>query len=621
MGRTNAISTNEELADLLQSLMTVGLDETLRIFDISEDIVMDALRNNGLSDDQIKILQESTIFRSGLFTDGSATVPPDLRQVLDNVQTITTDTLDRIQPTLDQVIQRGGQTDLTGQAGDRATDLAQGNTPGQRAREEVGLDLLGQRGRTEGSINTRDRATEILNSGGTARFNDLARTVTTSADVVAAGGASAKTDALFEFGSNLLAAGGFTPEVSEAFNFAIDSLNNPFSASPELTQAITDINRIISSSGQQGAGIMPINEFLGFARADAASTALQVARSAQEEAVRRGLSPGAVASGTEAADIAGEAVLQGESATTFAAVSQNQQLRAGAVSDAFRNLTGLLSLQRNDPNVGAFAQILSTAIGASTENLRTGASLATNASALENERFRDGLMGVIEGSRIFAGREATAFNAILAADNSELTRMAFGADLLGMNTAERFAGIGAMLDVNAQEQQSLFNAMNMNLAAGQFGVNANIAAGNLTIGNQGQAFDAYLASLGISSNVAQAGQQNMFQGAQLLNNQGANFLSFASGATSNMTQARMAQADIQAQPSMWHQLLQQGAGIAMGVAAPWLAGVNATTAATMSTVTAPNVAFPSHGTGLNPNVPIPNTVGSVAPPPPPITFT
>lgn len=573
MSRRTAINTTEELANVLSSLMTVGLDETLARFDLSEDVILDALRNNGLSDQQIQILQESTVFRSGLFADGGAAVSPELRQVLDNIQTITTDTINQISPTNQQIINRGGRTDLTGQAGDRATDLAQGNTPGQRSREEVGLEILGQRGGTDGSRTVRDRATEIANTRGMAGFEDLQRTVRTAADVVSVGGASEKTDAIFQFGADLLAANGFTPEVRDAFNFAIESLNDPFSASPELQQAIRDVNRIIQSGGTEGAGIMPVNEFLGFARADAANTSLQVARAAQEEAVRRGLSPGAVASGTEAADIAGEAILRNEGETTFAAVTENQRLRAGAVSDAFGNLTQLLALQRDDPNVGAFASILGTAIGASTENIRTGASLTTNAAALENERFRDGLVGVLEGSRIFAGREATALNAILAADNAELTRMAFGADLLAQNTAERFQGIGAMLDVNAQEQQSLFNAMNMSLAAGTFGVNSNLAAGNLALANQGQAFDAFLSALGLSANVAQAGQNNMFQGAQLLNNQGANLLSFAQTGMNNMTQARMFEAQLRNQPGFWQNLLQTGIGLAAGVAAPWLAGV------------------------------------------------
>lgn len=609
MGKTKAIETTEELAEILQSLMTVGLDETLSRFDLSEDIILDALRNNGLSDQQVEILRESSAFRSGLFADGTIAVPPQLQSVLDNIQTITTDTINSLQPSIDSIITRGGRTDLTGQAGDRARDIAQGRLPGQVAREEVGLETLGQRGQTEGTRTVRDRGTELINTRGMAGFEDLQRTVTTAADVVSAGGASDKTNAIFEFGANLLAANGFTPEVKEAFNFAIESLNNPNAASPELMQAISDVNRIISSEGSQGAGIMPINEFLGFARADAANTSLQVARAAQEDAVRRGLLPGAVSSGTEAGDLAGDAILRNEGETTYAAVSENQRLRAGAVSDAFRNLTNLLAIQRDNPNVAAFAGILSQAIGASTENIRSGASLTTNAAALENERFRDGLAGVIEGSRIFAGREATGFNAVLAADNAELQRMAFGADLLAQNTAERFQGIGAMMDVNAQEQQSLFNAMNMQLAAGTFGVNSNISAGNLVLANQGQAMDAFLSSLGLSADVAQAGQNNMFSGAQLLNNQGANLLSFAQTGMNNFTQAQMMEASLRNQPGFWQRLLQQGIGLAAGVAAPWLAGQFGPTTSGSSLPgvyggAAPSLPAAPPPTGINPNVPI-----------------
>lgn len=563
MARRQAIETFEERQELLNHVMQFGLDEAVERFNVAEEVIFDILRDGGMSDETIQILSESNAFRSGTFANGTATVSPELNQAIQNVQTIAADTHQTISDSVAPILDNFGQTPDTSQAGDRFTDIAQGLLPGQQTRDDVFRTMLRDPSTRQTRVVT-DRATDILNSRGTVGMNDLARTVTTSADIVATGGATDKTDALFKFGAALLESNGFTPEVQQVFDFALDSLNNGL-PTPELDAAIAKVNGIIDSEGAQGAGIIPINEFLGYARADAANSAMQLARTAQEDATRRGLINGPVTN-SGVADAASEGILANEGATTFAAVSENQRLRAQAVQSSFGHLTNLLGLQRNDPRIASFAQLLGSSIQASTANIQTGAQLGVDAAALENERLNIGLQGVLGGSQIFANREAGAFQSLLGAGNLETARQGMAADGLAQLTNERFMGAQGLLETSNQETGNYFNAVNALLGSSNQNINANIANSNTLLQNQQQQMNAFMASLGLSADITQNATLNQFRGTEQLGNFAVPFLNFSSGALAGGNQMAAGQADIEARPSWWMNMIQSAIPAAINVA-------------------------------------------------------
>ena len=227
MGKTKAIETLEEQQEVLLTIFQRGWDYAVKNLDFSEEAIRGFLESEGLSAQQIDLLSESNTFRDGLFNGDVAALPPELQQVITNIQDIGREVFDTVTDFTRPLLERGGQTDLTSQAGDRMLEIAQGRLPGQVSREEVGLEIMGQRGQTEGTRTVRNRAIDILNTRGFGGMPDLERTVRTAADIVATGGETDKTNQIFQFGADLLRERGFTDETRQVFDFALQSLNNP----------------------------------------------------------------------------------------------------------------------------------------------------------------------------------------------------------------------------------------------------------------------------------------------------------------------------------------------------------------------------------------------------------
>ena len=116
--------------------------------------------------------------------------------------------------------------------------------------------------------------------------------------------------------------------MEQAFGFGLDQARERYGASDE------NINRILNSGGEEGAGLIPLADILGIQQQQSSRRSLQLTQAAQREASRRGLSPGAVSVGSGVLAEAGEAALQSEGETLNQALLNQQTLRNQSVMQA-----------------------------------------------------------------------------------------------------------------------------------------------------------------------------------------------------------------------------------------------------------------------------------------------
>ena len=116
--------------------------------------------------------------------------------------------------------------------------------------------------------------------------------------------------------------------MEQAFGFGIDQARERYGASDE------NINRILNSGGEEGAGLIPLADILGIQQQQSSRRSLQLTRAAQREASRRGLSPGAVSVGSGVLAEAGDAALQSEGEILNQALLNQQTLRNQSVMQA-----------------------------------------------------------------------------------------------------------------------------------------------------------------------------------------------------------------------------------------------------------------------------------------------
>ena len=196
-------------------------------------------------------------------------------------------------------------------------------------------------------------------------------------------GATPATTELWRLGRKLVTDSGFTPEFRDAWDAMLASVEAGPGQGEAFQATLTALNKIVDSGGTEGAGILPLGEVVGVARALAGQRSAQIAKAAQTESVRRGLSPGAVTVGTEIGGEAAALQLSQEGQAYAAALQSHQSLTANAVSESLRNLTQLAQIERNDPVLGARANVLGDLIRATTTNIQTGFGALAGAEGAE----------------------------------------------------------------------------------------------------------------------------------------------------------------------------------------------------------------------------------------------
>jgi hypothetical protein len=552
MSKKSSGKTSKELMDFFRDVFEFGVDETQRRLGWSDEEIAEIFESQGLSEQQIQILTESQEFRDGLKVGEGLPLPPEIQSTLQDIQNIQT----RLN---DDIIAQGGATNETREVIDRGTEIGRGELPTQQDRVNKANEIFRDDGRTNETNLIFDRADQILNSFGRVGMNEAVDAIRTASDIVATGGVTPKTSELFELGTGLVKSRGFGPEMTDAFNTILTFLDSPGSTTPEFRETFDALKNIVQSEGAQGAGILPLQQVVGLAQASAGERSAQLAQAAQREATRRGLSPGAVTTGTDVFSESSAMALKAEGDATAQAVQSNQALKVQATSDALRNMTALVASQQNDPRIGYFAGTLGDIIRSSAMNIQTGAGMATNAAALENERLATGFSAIRDISTLFSEREAFARGDLLTANRQNLERLAFGADLLAQNTQERLQGQELILRAGEFEQQNLFRAF-------ENSINADIAQSNIFNNTQGRVHNEFLQGLGLSADISQAGQSNVL-GAIGLNNQAAiPFLNVANSAQSLFGDTGNTRAQIQAQPGFLQQLAMTGVGALAGAA-------------------------------------------------------
>lgn len=567
-----AKKTSQEMIEFFQNLFTQGWDTALERLQISDEEARQILTENGLSPTQVSLIAENQLFRNGLQVSTDIPLAPELQDVINSTANIT-------RRLTDDIINQQGQTNITRQLADRTTEILQGQTGPQQANEQLGYRLLESGGSTAGLDTITDRSTDILNSFGRVGMNEASDTLRTAKDIVATGGVTPKTEEIFAMGSKLVQDGGFTPQLTQVFDQMLAALNGGLGNTPEFDQTFQALQQIVASEGAAGAGILPVNEFLGYVQADAGRRSAQIAEAAAVEATRRGLSPGAasLADGGVSADAA-EAMLQNEGLATAAAVSENQQLRATATSNALSNMVALVNGQRNDPRLAMYAGVLGDVISASTQNIATGAQMTLGAGELENQRLAVALQSVRDITALFMQREANANNALLGAEQQRTQNQALGSDILNREMMTRLTAGNLMVDVNNSN-------VNNWLSAAQTGINANIANANTFLQNQNQQMNfnlgsftaetnAFLASLGLSADVAQQGQNNRLNAMQISQGGALPFLNIAGNAMGGISKGYQNLIDLQSRPGFFDILGQNfAASVGQGAGALVTGGV------------------------------------------------
>ena len=270
--------------------------------------------------------------------------------------------------------------------------------------------------------------------------------------------------------------------------------------------------------------MLPLNEIVGLAQAQAGQRSTQIVKAAQQEAARRGLSGGAVTTGTGVLGEAAQLQLGQEGQALTSSILGHQTLRSKAVSDALRNLVLLAEVQRNDPVLLSRTNALGDLIRATTTNIQTGAQLGLGAQRAENERLGIGFQSLRDLSAIAAERERGAFQTLLGAEGAEQG-----------NRDRAVRGLTAGNQMQA----------------------------NIGMGLQQQ----LLQSMGLSAGVAQSGQQNYLNAINQHQQLGSEFMRFG-------------QTGLAALPGLysdrapwWQGLVNAGLGSAAGAAGGALASI------------------------------------------------
>ena len=454
------------IIEYLAGIFRWGIEGALYRFGLTNDDLDRLLESQGLSPEQIANLREHEQFREGIRS--GELVSPDLRNALDDIE--------GLEGRMNQILDEGGRTELTQRIADRAGD--------------------------------------IVDSAGFGRMPELQAGIDRASELVEYGGQTAQTQELFDLGTELVRDRGFTPEFRDAFDRLLNvvTADEGTPGAPGTTSAfspaLTALQNIIQSEGAEGAGIIPLEDVVGLAEAQAGERSAQIAEAAQRESARRGLGPGAVTSGTEVAAESGQLQLNQETAAVAQAVSSNQALRGAAVSQALQGLVQLAEVQQNDPIRGQQADVLGELIRATVTNIQTGANLGIGSQRLANERLGLGLQGIASFSGIAAGREGTAFQSLLGAESLE--------------------------------QGNRQHAVNTILAGNQTQANVGV-----NLQNQ------FLQSLGQSGTVAQQGQQNYLDAIGLHQQLGMGLLGIGGQALGGLT----GPANLQSGPSWWERLL------------------------------------------------------------------
>ena len=499
-GEGNEGDRRSSLITFFGEVFKVGWEAALHRLGLTNDDLDRILEGQGLSTQQIANLKENEQFRDGI---RSGELPsPDLRDALDDIEVL--------EGRMNEVLDQRGRTDITKLTKERAQDLVDtagfGRMPELFDATRTAGDLVRTGGRTEETQELFRQGQRRLDEDGYTP--SLRRGIDSAQGLVDSGGKHETTAELWRMGRKLVVERGFTPEFRDAFDRLLDVVTEDGSGQTGpgsiLHPAFAQLQKIIESEGAEGAGIIPLEDVVGLAEAQAGQRSAQIAEAAQSEAARRGLSPGAVTSGTEVAAESGQLQLNQETQAVAQAMQGSQALRGQAVSSALQNLTKLAEIQRSDPVRGRQADVLGELIRGTVTNIQTGAGLSTNASRLENERLGLGLQGLVGLEGVAANRDATGANLSLGSQSLENQRLG-----LGLQGVSSLSGIAARREGQAFQTLLGTEGLEQN--------NRNVATNTILQGNTVQANtgvhlqNQILRSLGMDATTAQSGQQNYLQ--------------------------------------------------------------------------------------------------------------
>ena len=436
-----AVSTTDLGLDgarqFIQEAINFGIGAALYRYGQTNDDLEGILEKAGLSEEQSRLLQESEEFRNGI-QEGE--VPsPQLRSALEDIEEL--------------------DTYLTG--------------------------ILDDQGRTDRTHLLAGRSQDLIDTAGFGRMPNLLGGTRTAREIVETGGRTPTTRDLYRQGRELVVERGFTPEFRQAWDqlLALATSDPVFSGGGGTEQtsayqpAFEALNKIIESGGAEGSGLLPLNEIVGLAQAQAGQRSVQIVKAAQQEAARRGLSGGAVTTGTGVLGEAAQLQLGQEGQALTSSILGHQTLRSKAVSDALRNLVLLAEVQRNDPVLLARTNALGDLIRATTTNIQTGAQLGLGAQRAENERLGIGFQSLRDLSAIAAERERGAFQTLLGVEGAEqgnrdraVRGLTAGNQMqsnIGMGLQQQFLqSMGLSAGVAQSGQQNFLNAINQHQQLG-----------------------------------------------------------------------------------------------------------------------------------------------------------
>ena len=433
-----AISTTDIGLDGARQFITdainFGVGAALYRYGQTNDDLEGILEKAGLSEEQSRLLQESEEFRNGI-QEGE--VPsPQLRSALEDIEEL--------------------DTYLTG--------------------------ILDDQGRTDRTHLLAGRSQDLIDTAGFGRMPNLLGGTRTAREIVETGGRTPTTRDLYRQGRELVVERGFTPEFRQAWDQLLalttsDATGGGAGPGSILHPAFAALNKIIESGGAEGSGLLPLNEIVGLAQAQAGQRSVQIVKAAQQEAARRGLSGGAVTTGTGVLGEAAQLQLGQEGQALTSVILGHQTLRSKAVSDALRNLVSLAEIQRNDPVTLSRTNALGDLIRATTTNIQTGAQLGLGAQRAENERLGIGFQSLRDLSAIAAERERGAFQTLLGVEGAEqsnrdravrgLTQGNQIQSNIGMGLQQQMLqSMGLSAGVAQSGQQNFLNAINQHQQLG-----------------------------------------------------------------------------------------------------------------------------------------------------------
>lgn len=350
--------------------------------------------------------------------------------------------VNQLQNTGSAILNERGETANTQFNNDRGRDIIQ-SARDQFFRTSPGLtNIVNQGGQTAQSRQAGDAFLNIINSRGQ----------------------TPETQQLFQRGNAILDSGGMTPALQQLMGMFQSQLQSG-GMTPEMRTVYEALLPIIQNGGAGGA-VLPDSVVQSFALDQAAQSARNAQESIRRQAFQRGGGPGTVvSSGLEnqaLAEAADEIARQRSTALANATLAQ-QAARLQQLGIATSGTTSILGnatqlLTSANAGLGDIARSLSA-------NLATGASLATDSQSLANQLFGTASQGFGTNFANENQRFGTAGNLLNQSQANLTDAERLGTDILRDSDRTVLARLGLGGDFLNQGLDQQRNFQNLNLDA------------------------------------------------------------------------------------------------------------------------------------------------------------